>query len=219
MRPALFRRREAWTLTPLGWLLLLAVVAGAAAFAVRAAYPFLAVSAPVGGRILVAEGWMLPEEAREVAALFRRGRYERILATGGAAPAWLEQFQHISYATLAREALLRQGIPAERVTAVPTPATDLNRTYLSALAVRRWMERAGIERDALDLVSLGVHSRRSWMLYRAAFGPRVRVGIVALRPTVYDPDAWWRTSEGTKTVLSEALSWLWTALFFRPGEV
>jgi hypothetical protein len=49
-----------------------------------------------------------------------------------------------------------------------------------------------------------------------AFGPDVRVGILAARPTAYDPDAWWTTSIGAKKVVMEAISWAWSMLFFHP---
>ena len=70
--------------------------------------------------------------------------------------------------------------------------------------VREWAAQSGVTVDALDVFSFGPHSRRSWLLYSMAFGPRVRIGIIPATPTAYDPNAWWRTSEGTKEVLTEA---------------
>lgn len=84
--------------------------------------------------------------------------------------------------------------------------------------VREWLAASGRAVDRFDLVSVGVHSRRSWILFRAAFGPDVHIGIVALHPTTYDAKNWWATSAGVKTVVPEALAWLWTASFFRAPE-
>jgi hypothetical protein len=215
---ALFRRRERWTFTALGWLFLALAASGLFALVGRYAYPFLAPEERVGGPLLVVEGWIAPEELDAVIELFRHGRYERIVTTGGPVPAWLAQLDYLSHAVLARDYLVRHGLPREAVTAVSAPASAQDRTFLSAVMVREWLESAHMPVERFDLVSVGVHSRRSWVLYRAAFSPRVQVGIIALRPTTYDPEAWWSTSVGVKTVVPEALAWLWTALFFRIAE-
>jgi hypothetical protein len=83
--------------------------------------------------------------------------------------------------------------------------------------VRDWFTRAAVHEDAVDVFSSGVHSRRSRALYRLAFGPTVRVGVIAATPSRPNPQAWWRTSVGVKEVPPEAMAWLWTTLFFRPG--
>jgi hypothetical protein len=202
----------------LGWLTVLLVFACTFALAVRFVHPFLAVSVPVGGRFLIVEGWMPPEEIKRVVDIFRQGQYQRVITTGGPVPAWLEDLAYVSHAVLARDYLVRQGLPEGLVTAVPAPASAQDRTFLSAVMVREWMQTSGIAADSFDLVSSDVHSRRSWVLYRTAFGPRFRIGIIALPPSTYDSEAWWNTSAGAKTVLSEALSWLWTVLYFRPAS-
>jgi hypothetical protein len=40
--------------------------------------------------------------------------------------------------------------------------------------------------------------------------------MLAATPRTYDLEHWWRTSQGTKTVLGEALSLAWTACCFWP---
>src|SRR5262249_14838687 len=137
--------------------------------------------------------------------------------TGGPIPAGFEKLGRDSFAELARDFLVRRGLAEDAVTAVPTPASAQDRSFLSAVMLREWGARKGARWEALDLLSSGVHSRRSRMLYRIAFGPDVRIGILAARSGAYNPAAWWRTSVGAKTVLSETISLVWTKLFFRPG--
>jgi hypothetical protein len=160
---------------------------------------------------------MSAEELDQVIDRFRGGDYKNIVTTGGPIEATLVPVAHTTYAELARDYLVRHGLPSLSVTAVPAPASAQDRTFLSAVMVREWLERSRLAVDALDVYSPGVHSRRSRALYRAAFGSRVRIGILAARPTDYDPDAWWRTSAGAKTVITEALGWIWTNLFFWPS--
>jgi len=54
------------------------------------------------------------------------------------------------------------------------------------------------------------------MMFRAAFGPGVEVGVIAARPSFHDPQRWWKTSLGTKLVLGESISLVWTACCFWP---
>ena len=218
MRYALVHRRQAWSLTPLGWLVAFVICVGALLATGRWIHPFLAISAPSGGRLLVVEGWIGPDELNDVVQLVRQGHYKRVVTTGGPVPVWLEQFAYISHAELARDYLVRQGLTTAQVHAAPAPRSAQDRTYLSAVIAREWLEASGNAVDRFDLVSVGVHCRRSWMLFRAAFGSDVRVGIVALRPSTYDPEKWWATSAGVKTVIPEAFAWLWAAIFFRAPE-
>jgi len=218
MRFSLIRRRQAWSLTLLGWLVALLVCVGALLFTARWIHPFLAISAPAGGRLLVVEGWIEPDALNEVVQLVRQGHYARVVTTGGPVPAWLAQFANSSYATLARDYLVRHGLPAAQVHAVPAPPSAQDRTYLSAVMVREWLAASARAVDRFDLVSADVHSRRSWLLYRTAFGSQVHIGIIALRPAAYDPEYWWATSAGVKAVVPEALAWLWTATFFHAPE-
>jgi len=214
--PALFRRRAIWIPTIWGWLLALAIVAGALLSVGRCIHPFLALDEPVDAPLLVIEGWMAPEELDQAMVRFRNGNYRQVITTGGPVPV-NHFFQNpVSYAELARDYLVRRGLKADVVTAVPAPESAQDRTFLSAVMVREQLKRSGQTVAAMNVYSSGVHSRRTRAVYQMAFGPDVRVGILAARPTAYDPEAWWTTSVGAKTVVMEAISWVWTMLFFHP---
>lgn len=214
--PALIRRREIWIPSIWGWLLILGIVAGALLAAGRCIHPFLALDEPAGARLLVIEGWLTPEELDQAMLRFRSGNYTSIITTGGPVPADLYRKDAISYAELARNYFVRRGFKAEVVTAVPAPESAQDRTYLSAVMVREHLKHSGRTLAALDIYSSGVHSRRTRTVYRMAFGSSVDIGILAAKPTAYDPDAWWTTSTGAKTVVMEAISWVWTGVFFHP---
>jgi hypothetical protein len=181
-------------------------------------YGFLATTQPVGARLLVVEGWLPQPELDQALALVRAGGYERVVTTGGPIDNAFDRCVADNYAERARAYLVQRGLAEGAVVAVQAPASAQDRSFLSAVMVREWAARAGLAPDALDVFSSGVHSRRSRAVYRLAFGPGVRVGIFAATPSRPDPERWWRTSAGVKEVPSEALAWLWTALFFHPGE-
>jgi hypothetical protein len=212
----LIRRREIWVPTIRGWFVLLAIVGAMFVLGVRSLHPFLAVNQPVGARILVVEGWMEPDGLDQAIATFRSGRYERIVTTGGPI-GWAGFHGSSTFAERAAGYLRQQGIAEAVVTAVPTPETTRERTYLSAVMVREWARNSGISLDALDVFSSGTHARRSRLLYRLAFGPNVAVGVYAARFRDYDAEAWWQTSTGARDVLDQAIGLFWTKCFFQPS--
>lgn len=218
----LFHRRQVWLPTVWGWLLLLGsavVLLVALAFGVT---DFLTVREPArgadghGARTLVVEGWLEAADLDQAIAAFASGHYDRVLTTGGPIDAWDGAPLWHSFAERAADYLKAHGLRGVAVIAVPAPASAQNRTFLSAVMVREWARHAGIALGAIDLYSAGVHARRSRLLYRLAFGPAVEVGVLAAAPRGYDMQRWWTSSAATKTVLGEALSWLWTECCFWP---
>jgi len=208
----LMQRREVWLPTAWGWALVLVLIAMLGATFVRGLYPWLAVSDPVGAQVLVVEGWLGPRQLDEAITRYRSGRYGRVITTGGPLHAWPPSLAQATYAERAAEYLKMRGVPA---TAVPSPITPQDRTYYSALMVREWAQRAGMAVDAIDVVSEGPHARRSRLLYERAFGPQVRIGVLATRPADYDPAAWWRSSTGAREVWDQATGLAWLQIFRR----
>lgn len=160
---------------------------------------------------------MAPTELDQAIARYRDGAYLRMITTGGPVPAAWFQTSDKSFALLAREYIMHHGISGDEVIAVPAPASAQDRTFLSAVMVREWLEHSGMRVQAIDVFSEGAHSRRTRLMYEIAFGNRVNIGIFAARPDRYDPSTWWRSSEGAKAVVTEAIGWLWTVLFFDTG--
>ena len=176
---------------------------------------FLSPSAPVGSGLLVVEGWVGKSELRSAVEIFREGDYELLVTSGGPMFDWNEHYE--TYAERAGDYLRRRGFPDEKLAVVAAPASAQDRTYLSAVVVRDWLAESGHDVGSLDLVSSGPHTRRSWQLYRLAFGDSVRIGAIAAASAEYDASAWWKTSVGARTLFSEAVAWLWTSCCFWPG--
>jgi hypothetical protein len=220
---ALFRRRQIWLPTLWGVLLLCIVGAIATLVSARMVGGYLAQTDPAAGsdgrgaRTLVVEGWLEAPELDDAIAVARRGGYERIVTSGGPIDSWQEGVVWPNYAERAAGYLRRHGPAGIAVVAVAAPATGRDRTYLSALVVREWLRREQPGLAALDLLSAGVHARRSRLAYRMAFGPEVEVGVLAAPPRGYDIDRWWLTSQGAKTVLGELISLAWTKCCFWPA--
>jgi hypothetical protein len=214
----LFRRREVWLPTLWGWAIVLLVLAALSVIAARTIHGFLAASDPVGARVLVVEGWMGPEELDETIAVFRARGYERLITTGGPIRRWPPAPGPATYAEQAAWYLREHGVPETALTAVPARAASRDRTYSSAVTLREWAKRSGLRLEAIDLISDGPHARRSRLLYQMAFGPGVKVGILATRSYDYDAAKWWRSSIGSKNVIEQAIDFAWVKCCFRAAE-
>jgi hypothetical protein len=214
--PRLFRRRQVWLPTVWGVLLLAALIAAALAALAPALGAFLAPHELAVGRdgnradTLVVEGWLDEGSLAQAAAFVARQRYRRVLVSGAPLEGWREGQIWSTSAERAADYLRRHGIGAIPVIAVPAPAALTERSYLSAVVVRDWLQREGLVVEAIDVFSGGVHARRSRLVYRLAFGPGVEIGIVAATPSSYALDRWWTTSEGVKRVLEELVGLAWT---------
>ena len=215
--PRLFRRREVPVPTLAGWLVLLAVAALGAAALVRALFPLLAPVEPLGGDLLVVEGWGGGAVFDEAAARFRRGGYRQIVTTGGPIEDDSPYAAEETWATHAADELRERGIDAASITVVPAPPSARERTYMSAVVLREQLAQRGEPVARFDLVTRGPHGRRSRHLFQHAFGDEVEVGVVSVPSSEYDPAHWWASSEGTRSVVTEALGMAWTLCCFDPG--
>lgn len=214
---SLIQRRELWVPTLAGWLVLIVCGLATVVMAGLTVYPFLAPNGPAAGaRLLVVEGWMNATELDQVIDAYRRSDYQHVVTTGGPVERRLGLSGNTDYAELAANYLQTHGLTEVPITAIPAPASAQNRTFLSAVMVRNWMEEQNQQYQAFDLFSSGAHTRRSHLLYRMAFGPEIKIGILAAKPSNYDPRRWWQTSAGARAVLGESIGWLWTVCFFRP---
>jgi hypothetical protein len=211
----LLRRRQCLVPTWRGWLLLVLGLVVLVAIAVREVHPFLAVTKPVTGGLLVVEGWA-PDYALEAAVEeFSRNHYDRIYVIGGP----LEHGGPLAeYRTLAERGaatLLKLGLTTNAVQAVPAPLVRQDRTYAAAVSLRNWLRQHGISANKVHLLSEGAHARRSRLLVEKAMGPGAVVGVTSITDKDYDPQRWWRSSAGVRTVISEALAYAYARCLFR----
>lgn len=121
-------------------------------------------------------------------------QHVRILRANGSIesgrPTWAEEGAAL---------LMEAGVPAASVTAVPTySATD--RTRAAAKEFARYA--AEHELEGYDVVTLGVHTRRTWKQYARASAP-IPVGVVALQDPQCKRWTWWLSPYGWFQVMKE----------------
>jgi len=197
------------------WLLVLVCLVLLGVQFLSSIHPFLALSDPVRGDILVVEGWLPDDAMAQALSEFRRGGYRLMVTTGEPLIRGSVLSEYGTYAELGAAILHGMGADQDSLFAVPSPPARVNRTYASAVALAHWFRVTGRNPAAVDVVSLGAHARRSRDLFQLALG-ETRVGIIAAGDRSYDPERWWQTSRGVQSVMEETVGYLYS--FVRSPE-
>jgi len=208
-----FEKRECWHMTwrlkiPLGLVLLFVVY-----FLMLHTYTFLSPQKPVKAKVLVVEGWLNDYALKECLQIFNNDSYDYLLITGGPLNTGYIITNYKSTAQVAKETLFRLGVPRDKVIAISRKLVWRERTYNSALALRDYLQKEMPNIESFNLVSLGAHSHRSWLLFQKAM-PNIEIGIITIDEKRYDPEHWWRSSKGFRSVFTEAIGYVYVRLFF-----
>jgi uncharacterized SAM-binding protein YcdF (DUF218 family) len=200
--------------TALGWAILALLIAIAFLIILPGIQSFLAVSYPNQSEVMVVEGW-LPDFALEQALREFNQRHCRLmLVTGGPIEQGHMLVSYKNFAELAAAILEHLGLDRHMIREIPAPDARRDRTYASAIALKNWLNHAPVPINAINLVSLGTHARRSRLLFEKALGPGIAVGVIAVPDRRYDPRAWWKSSMGVRSTLDELIAYLYARFLF-----
>ena len=109
--------------------------------------------------------------------------------------------QGTTFADRAARELMRAGLPDPMVTSNPTFGEPDQRTWRTASNFVDFAKNTGLR--SFDVVTLGVHARRTRGLYRRAAGDRISVGIISLPDRWCRHNDWWLPWYGWVKVLKE----------------
>ena len=214
----LLRRRQCLVPTLRGWCVLALVFGAAAIGGVLGISPFLSVTDPVRGGVLVVEGWMPDYALEETVAEFRQHHYDKVYVTGiplhQGAP--LSEYKNLAYICAAM--LVKSGLSTNEVQAVPTGVTRRDRTYAMALSLKTWWREHDIAPTKVNLITGGPHARRSRLIFQKALGKGVTVGVIAIPPDDYDERHWWHYSQGVRAIIGETIAYAYARLLFHPPQ-
>ena len=206
--------RERRVLTPTGWVTLLMAFGSVLVVIALIIHPFLSPTKPVGGDILVVEAFPY-DEAKKIKEWFEKGPYKFLVTVGGEILVG-SPLKYKSLAHWAASKLNAQGVPLEKIIPVQiTVYPRKDRTYYKALKIKERLNKMGFVQASIDVVSFGVHARRTWFLFEKVFSS-VDVGVIAIRPNNYDTSRWWLFSEGVRNVISESIAYLYARFIFSP---
>jgi hypothetical protein len=140
----------------------------------------------------------------------RSNGVSRIYTTGGPFELGAVLLPWTNYAVMTAARLEALGA-TQRVAVAGAPRVLRGRTAASAAALR---EAYGEElRGGFTLASQGPHTRRSWRVFRRAFGEETaEIGSLALALQDFGPDDWWTCSAGVRTMLGEGIAYFYDAV-------
>jgi hypothetical protein len=180
--------------------------------AVHWVHSFLAINAPVEARVMVVEGWIPMSALTFAADQYRKQGYDMICTVGCLKPG--ESSEGIGNdAIIVADQFLEMGIPKEQVHAVPSGFPERDRTFTSARVLKAWFDESIGVPSSLNVVTMGVHSRRSRMLFETAFAGKADVGVISCPELDYDSSRWWNSSEGVKEVVTEVIAYCYARFF------
>lgn len=204
----LFRKKEVWCPTCCGCFLLACLLVVLGCGFLSALYPFLAENKPVSNpQLLIVEGWL--EDELLVQAYTDAPTGTLFVTTGGPITLGGDLFKEKNYAELAASRLKKLGVPPDSIIVAPAPASKRNRTYAAAMGARAALEQRGLLNKPANLLTLGAHSRRSYLLYRLALDSGSTLGVVSLESPSMDLRWWWKSSMAFKHSMNEFISWFY----------
>jgi len=210
------RPRTVWWPTWPGWLVLVAAVLLPAVWWGFRGEEFLGPTEPLRAEILVVEGWIGLDGLDAAREEFVRGGYRYLVTAGGPSGHRWDR-RRWNFAESAAVALVNSGMPADFVIAAPATASPEQRTYESAMAVRAMLESRGLKPEAINVMTMASHTRRSRLVFAKVFNGRAKVGSVAWWPREYTGEPWWRSSERASDLLKETAGYAFE-LFFSSGR-
>jgi uncharacterized SAM-binding protein YcdF (DUF218 family) len=162
----------------------------------------------------VVDAWLTDRELDNAVEVFKAGNYARVIVPGSIMERSLFFPGLKGSGDVTSVVLVYKGIPPDKITPLLVKHVKKDRTYQAAITTRRWLEDNNISPSAINLFTSCTHSRRSWMLYQKAFEDYREVGIISARPVGYDAKKWWQSSNGFRTVVDEAIAYLYARMFF-----
>jgi hypothetical protein len=206
-------RKERWCLTRRGWLFVCLIFLAGIFIGIRSLVPFLACQKPVQAQVLVLEGWIHDFALPGVRAEFDAGEYQLLLIAGPSIPNGEPFSEFGTYSELTKATLLKQGWNENQIVALKGRDAANHRTRNAALSVRAWVISSPSTVSGINVYSLGLHARRTQLVYQRVLKGTVRVGIISGTDLRFDADRWWASSDGLRLVIYEAFAYLYTLLF------
>ena len=170
---------------------------------------FLSKNEPVATDLLIVEGW-LPDYALQAAiAEFESGQYKTLITVGASLPRGFYLSEYKDFGELAAATLIAMGFDRQKLAVVSTDYMAKCRTQNAAIALKEYLVTSHNSPPSMNVFTLGPHARRTWLVFSRVFSPAVAVGIIPAIPLAYDPQKWWRSSEGMRVVISELIAYLY----------
>jgi uncharacterized SAM-binding protein YcdF (DUF218 family) len=114
---------------------------------------------------------------------------------------------------LAREVLLRRGVPKERILIIGQPCSH---TATEAQVLKEWLD--GSPGTQVAVVTSSYHTRRARWIFRTLLGCSAeQVSFVSAPWDSFPAERWWRSETGLVVILGEYLKLAFYVLYYGSG--
>ncbi len=162
------------------------------------------------------EGWIEDYALRHAVDFYKKNGYRHMIVTGLPITQWRDYVTFKNTAQGAVSVMRGYGFTDTVYQAVIPLSVTINRTYNTAVATRLLFEQHPEFGKSFNVYSVGVHARRTHLMFERAFGEGYQVGVIADTDRTFDPDHWWRTSKGFRNVSNEFVAFNYVWAFFHP---
>ncbi len=165
---------------------------------------------------MVIEGFVPSYALEDALETYRSDGYKRLIVTGIAITKYecTSVFTNTAEATI--HAIRQLGFTDSIYSARIPDNVYVDRTYHTAIATGILFEEHPEWPKSMNIFSIGVHARRSRMMFKEACGSEFNIGIIAYPDRSFNPDKWWKNSKGFRNVSNEFAATLFVSLFFHP---
>jgi hypothetical protein len=209
-------RRERWGLSIYGWMLLVIIIFLPFYLLFKNLYSVLAPIQPAQTKILVLEGFISDYILADAIREFNDNHYTLLITTGTPIEYGKMLAKYKNTAMAAGMSLIKLGFDSTKLVIVEADEIKNDRTYNSAIKLREWISGNRPEIKAINLMTMSVHGGRSRLLFQAALGDSIKVGIISIPNFYYNQHSWWKSSKGFRETMNEALGYFYIRFFFRP---
>lgn len=173
-------------------------------------HPFLAKDRPVDADVLIFEGWIidLDDSIDEAIQEFNNGNYRYLIVAGSDLLISEKNENYRTYTEFVKAQFSKHGFDTSKLFTVNVPSVQKNMNFTIALSTKIWMVQSGIETEAINVFTFGVHARKSEVVFKQVFEPEIMVGVVSAEPAHYNPKYWWMKIIGIKWVYYDALKYI-----------
>jgi len=121
---------------------------------------------------------------------------------------------HQYFAEQAAYYLERMGADKSKIIALKSEVSSGSRTHGSAVAVKQWFGQMEIYKAKMNLFTMGVHAKRSHSLLEKELGADYKIGVISVDHPGYNPEYWYKSVRGIRTVAKETIGYIYYTLFY-----
>ncbi len=120
---------------------------------------------------------------------------------------------YYNYADKAAAYMMNLGLTSKELLALPTECATGSKTVASARTVAQWFSKHPDKYESANLMSMGVHAKRSQLVFEDNLPSFLNLGIVSTNHPAYNPKIWWRTAKGITSVAKETIGYIYFSIF------